>query len=65
MEEHNKLIELIEKKKKHYSDLKRIVLSVRANHFKLPDVVMEFGLELIKKFKRRLGDECMYCFLQY
>ena len=51
-----KLMQLIDKKNKGFNDLKSIIMSIRLNSFKLSDVVIEYGLKLIRNYKGRLGD---------
>jgi hypothetical protein len=49
-------MQLLDKKDKGFNDLRSIVMSIRLNSFKLSDVVVEYGLKLIRKYKGRLGD---------
>lgn len=51
-----KLMQLLDKKDLGFNDLKSVVMSIRLNSFKLSDVVIEYGLKLIRKYKGRLGD---------
>ena len=58
MEEQQKLMKILDKKKKSFSDLKSIIMNIRLNNFSFPDAVVEFGLQLIRNHKGKLGDEC-------
>ena len=60
MEEQEKLRQLILKDKKNFQALKSIILAVRNNMLRMPEVVLETGVNLLKKFKGNLADECIF-----
>jgi hypothetical protein len=40
------------------SALKKVIVFLRKNSIRLPEVIMEAGLKLLKNHKGKLGDEC-------
>lgn len=58
MEILSKFMNLIHKKKKSTGDMKNLVLMVRNHELNMPDITVEYAIELIKKNKRSLGSEC-------
>lgn len=57
-----KFNELLFKKKKSFSDYKNLVLMNRTNELKLSDLSLEYGVELVKNYRKRLGTDCKRCF---
>jgi hypothetical protein len=51
---------LLQKKHKKFKDLRKIILTIRKNNYKMPDAVLEYGLLIINEHKSQAGDECTY-----
>ncbi len=60
MDENTKLMVLVDKKRKGFSELKSILLAIRNHDLKLSDAVLEAGLELLRKYKGKLGNDCNF-----
>ena len=58
-----KFNELLFKKKKSFSDYKNLLLMNRTHELKLSDLSLEYGVELVKNYRKRLGTECKRYFL--
>ena len=59
MEERDKFRQIISKDKKNFQATKSIILTVRNNMLRMPEVLLEAGVTLLKKFKGNLGEECI------
>ncbi len=55
-----KFNELLFKKKKNYSDYKNLLLMNRNNELKISDLSLEFGIELVKNHRKKLGTDCKF-----
>lgn len=49
---------LVQKKEKNFGDKKALITFVRTNNLHFPDIVLEYGLDLLKNHSRELGEEC-------
>ena len=58
MEEQENFRKIILKDKKNFQATKSIILATRNNMLRMPEVVLEAGVTLLKKFKGNLGEEC-------
>ena len=58
MEVHSQLLSLLNKKSKNFEDKKKIVFLIKENDLRMHDVSIEYGLDLLKNYKSKLGYDC-------
>ena len=57
---HKKVLELLKKNNKSFEDKSLIIREIRNHQLKMQDVVLKYGLDLIKNHKSSLGSEGKY-----
>lgn len=65
MEILGKVMSVFNKKKKSLTDMKNVVMMIRNYELNMPDVTLEYAIELIKKNKKNLGNDCQFYYLYF
>ena len=65
MESIPSVLNLLEKKKKTFADLKQIVLGLRKKNLDMPDATLEYGKILVQEYKNQLQNDCKKEKLQF